>query len=110
MMTTAKTTTGAPAADLSLYPKPYRDPALICELVHSGYQHLWGGYLALARHFEATGDTRQAAIYREKYDRTAAFELDLWKLSDDEQQRHDAEVLPPLIEELHALQKQFLGR
>lgn len=98
-----------PEADASHYPKPYRDPSVTCDVVHDLYQHVWGGYLALADHFEATGDAEQAAIYNEKYRSTVRFELDLWKLSDDEMWRHQEEVLPPLIKELHALEKQHLG-
>ena len=97
------------ADDASRYPKPYRDPSVTCDVVHDCYQHVWGGYLALARHFEAAGDAEQAAIYHEKYWSTIRFELDLWKLSDDEMWRHHEEVLPPLIQELHALEKQHLG-
>ena len=104
------TTTEAPAAkDTSRYPKPYRDPSVTCDVVHDCYQHVWGGYLALARHFEAAGDAEQAAIYNERFHHFCRFELDLWKLSNDEKWRHQEEVLPPLIKELHALEKEFLG-
>ena len=101
-------TADAPA-DASHFPKPYRDPAMTAEIVHSSYQHLFGGYLALADHFEATGDTEQAAIYNEKYASTLRFELNLYKLSDEEKHRQDTEVLPPLLTELHALTKKHLG-
>lgn len=96
-------------AEASPYPKPYRDPSVTCDVVQDCYQHVWGGYLALTRHFEATGDAAQAAIYNEKFHHFCRFELDLWKLSDDEMWRHQEEILPPLIKELHALEKQHLG-
>lgn len=97
------------ADDASRYPKPFRDPSVTCDVVHDCYQHVWGGYLALARHFEAVGEAAQAAIYNEKFHHFCRFELDLWQLSDDEQWRHHEEFLPPLIRELHALTKQHLG-
>ena len=106
---TATLTTGAPAADASRYPKPYRDPAMTCEVVHSSYQHLFGGYLALARHFEEAKDAVNGPLYREKFQSTLRFELDLWKLNDDEKWKHETEILPLLIKEMHALRKQHLG-
>lgn len=54
-------------ADASHYPQPYRDASVTCDVVHDCYQHVWGGYLALAKHFEVTGDTEQAAIYHERF-------------------------------------------
>ena len=105
----ADTILATAADDASRYPKPYRDPSVTCDVVHDCYQHVWGGYLALARHFEAVGDAEQAAIYNEKFHHFCRFELDLWKLSDDEMWKHHEEVLPPLIQKLHALEKEFLG-
>ena len=60
------TSTDTPdAADPARYPKPFRDPSVTCDVVHDCYQHLFGSYLALTRHFEAAGDAEQAAIYNE---------------------------------------------
>ena len=74
-------------ADATLSPRPCRDPLVICDVTHSLYQHVWGGYLALARHFEAADDTEQAAIYNGKFRHFCRFELDLWQLGEDEARR-----------------------
>ena len=96
-------------ADASRYPKPYRDPSVTCDVVHDCYQHLFGSYLALTRHFKAAGDAEQAAIYEAKFHHFCRFELELWRLSDDEMRRHEEEVLPPLIQEMRAARRQHLG-
>lgn len=95
---------GAPLA-----PRPYHDPVVTFDVVHDCYQHVWGGYLSLARHFEAAGDAEQAALYDEKFHHFNRVEMELWKLGDEEMWRQKTEVLPPLIKEMHAVRMQFLG-
>ena len=90
-------------------PQPDKDVAMTYEVVESSYRHLWGGYLALARHFEEHGPEEEAARYNEKYWATTKFELELYKLTPAELWTHKTEVLPPLIAEVHALEKKYLG-
>ena len=90
-------------------PQPDKDVAMTYEVVESSYRHLWGGYLALARHFEKHGPQEEAARYNEKYWATTKFELELYKLTPAELWTHKTEVLPPLIAEVHALEKKYLG-
>ncbi len=88
---------------------PNCDVPMLIEEIEDGYRHLWGSYLALARHFEASGDAKQAAIYNEKFHHFCRFEMDLCLLSPQEWWTHKTEVLPPLIKEMRVVREQVLG-
>lgn len=88
---------------------PNCDVPMLIEEIEDSYRHLWGSYLALARHFEASGDAGQAAIYNEKFDHFCRLEMDLYLLSPHAWWTHKTELLPPLIKEMRAERMQFLG-
>lgn len=88
---------------------PNCDVPMLIEEIEDGYRHLWGSYLALARHFEEHGPQEEATRYNEKYRETIRVESDLWQLSPQEWWTHKTEILPPLIEEMRAVREQVLG-
>ncbi len=89
---------------------PYHcDVPMLIEEIEDGYRHVWGNYLALARHFEQHGPEEEAARYNEKYKALFQVESDLWKFSPEQWWTLKTEVLPPLIAEVRALTKKHLG-
>lgn len=89
--------------------QPDRDVAMTYEVVEEGYRHLFGSYLALARHFKEHGPQEDADRYNGLFSKYHREELELYRLTDAELWTHKTEVLPPLIAQVHALRKQHLG-
>ena len=88
---------------------PNCDVPMLIEEIEDGYRHLWGSYLALARHFEEHGPEEEATRYNEKYRETFRIEGELWRLSPQEWWTHKTEVLPPLIKEMRAERMRVLS-
>lgn len=101
----ATATAAAPPAK----PQPDKDVAMTYELVENGYRHLFGAYLSLARHFKKHGPQEDADRYQAQFRKYHQEEMELYRLTPTELWTHKTEVLPPLIEEVHALQKKHLG-
>ena len=79
------------------------------EVVEDSYRHLFGAYLSLARHFEEHGPQEDADRYHALFSKYHEEEMELYRLTPAELWTHKTEVLPPLIAEVHALQKKYLG-
>ena len=85
------------------------DVPMLIEEIEDRYRHLWGSYLALARHFEKHGPPEEATRYNEKFHHFCQFEMNLYLLSVEEWWRHKTEVLPPLLKEMRSVRQQILG-